>query len=104
MVDRFGFPHLEVTVVDLKKIATMFKKAEHVKIKDHKELLDALCDNIQTAASVAHCAKLDLLGGMNEVMQSNFSKFTDGEPIFDENRKIKKGTDYFRPNLEPFVK
>ena len=41
---------------------------------------------------------------MDEVNDSNFSKFEDGQPIFDANRKIIKGSGYRKPNLEPFLK
>ena len=65
-------------------------------------LLDALCDQIVTAVGVAHMCKFDVLGGMMEVNRSNFSKFVDGAPQFN-NGKIAKGPEYSPPNLAPFV-
>jgi len=42
-------------------------------------------------------------GAMLEVNASNFSKFVDGEPVFNEDRKIMKGPDYFKPDLKKFL-
>ena len=66
--------------------------------------LDALCDQTVTAAGCAHMSKMDIVGAMLEVNRSNYSKFdADGNPIFDENLKVKKGPNYTKPNLAPFV-
>lgn len=74
--------------------------SKHRKIK----LLDALCDQVVTAAGVAEFMGMDFEGGLNEVNASNWSKFNeDGRPDLDENGKIKKGPHCFKPNLEKFV-
>lgn len=67
------------------------------------ELLDSLADQIVTAVGVAHMMGFDILGALEEVNRSNFSKFEDGKPVFDANGKITKGKDYVKPNLEHFV-
>lgn len=73
-------------------------------VKDRTEFLDGLADTVVTAQATAHAAGMDLPGALDEVNKSNFSKFVDGEPIFIEGtRKIGKGPNYFKPNLEPFV-
>ena len=46
---------------------------------------------------------MDPVGGLAEVNESNWSKFVDGEPQFDENKKIKNGPNYRKPDLSPFV-
>ena len=46
----------------------------------------------------------DIIGALNEVNNSNWSKFENGKAIFDGNGKIKKGTNYFKPNLIKFIK
>jgi hypothetical protein len=72
--------------------------------KDREEYLDALCDQIVTATGCAHMSDLDILGGMFEVNGSNFSKFDDaGEPIFDGNRKVRKGANYRKADLSAYV-
>lgn len=72
-------------------------------IIDRKKLLDALCDQIVTAVGVGHMFNLDVVGAMDEVNRSNYSKFVDGRAIFDENGKIKKGPNYSKAVLEPFI-
>lgn len=67
---------------------------------DAPELLDALCDQQVTGVGVAHMLGMDIELGMQKVNASNWSKFdADGNPIFDANGKIKKGPDYFQPDL-----
>ncbi len=85
------------------------KASDHVSylafmsVEDKVELLDSLVDQIVTAAGVAHHLGFDLLGALDEVNRSNFSKFEDGKPVFDENGKIAKGKDYSKPNLLPYI-
>lgn len=67
-------------------------------------LLDALCDQMVTAVGIAHMFDLDIEGGLQEVANSNDSKFdVNGSPIFNESRKIMKGPNYFAPDLSKFV-
>ena len=67
------------------------------------ELLDSLCDQIVTAIGVAHMLGMDIDGALNEVNKSNHSKFENGKAVFDENGKIRKGKDYFPPDLAKFI-
>ena len=64
------------------------------------ELLDALCDQIVTATGVGYMLSMNLPMALEEVNASNYSKFVNGEPIFNENKKIMKGPNYFKPSLE----
>jgi predicted HAD superfamily Cof-like phosphohydrolase len=66
---------------------------------DRKEMLDALCDQIVTATGVAHMLNMDITTALARVNDSNWSKFVDGKPVFDENGKIKKGPAYQKPDL-----
>lgn len=67
------------------------------------DILDGLCDTIVTAVGVAHMFDMDIMGAMSEVNRSNFSKFVDGKPVFNEQGKISKPATYSEPNLEKFV-
>ena len=69
-------------------------------IESKVELLDALCDQIVTATGVGHMMSMRLPAALEEVNASNYSKFVNGEPIFNENNKIMKGPNYFKPSLE----
>lgn len=64
------------------------------------DLLDALCDQIVTATGVGCMLGMKLPDALDEVNKSNYSKFVNGEPIFNENKKIIKGPSYFKPSLE----
>lgn len=70
---------------------------------DKKELLDSLCDQIVTAIGVAHMFGFDIVGALAEVNRSNFSKFVDGKPVFNEQGKISKPNSYSPPSLEQFL-
>lgn len=80
-----------------------FLKAQKSYI-DEVELLDSLCDQIVTVIGVGYMMGFDIQGALNEVIRSNDSKMTDGKFEFDDNGKIMKGADYFKPDLTPFVK
>lgn len=90
----------------LKALADWLKSAENlVTIPEHlrKDMLDSICDQIVTATGVAHMQGFDVLGAMNEVNDSNWSKFVLGQPVFDANQKIQKGPNYRKAELEPFL-
>lgn len=70
---------------------------------DRLELLDAMCDQIVTAVGVAHMFGLDITGALAEVDRSNWSKFVDGKPAFNEHGKISKPPTYSPPDLRGFV-
>lgn len=107
------YSHDVTTQVLLREAERAIKAlAEHVKGKENllilpdtaqPPFLDALCDQIVTAVGVAHMCHMDVLGAQNEVNRSNWSKFVDGKPIFDENGKIMKGYKYTEANVSPFT-
>ena len=70
---------------------------------DKTELLDALCDQIITAIGVAHMFGMNIEGALTEINRSNWSKFVNEAPVFDENGKITKGPDYTPPDLTEFL-
>jgi len=71
--------------------------------KEKVKLLDSLCDQIVTAIGVAHMLGMDIEGALDEVNKSNHSKFEGGKAVLDENGKIRKGKDYFPPDLAKFI-
>lgn len=70
---------------------------------DRAEALDAICDQIVTGTGTAYMLGMDVVGAMNEVNRSNYSKFVDGKAIFNEQGKIAKGPDYTKPDLAPYI-
>lgn len=103
-----GFEHLE-QVIDvawgnLSTLADFLKSGEmEVEPESKINLLDSICDQQVTGIGVAHMLGMDIDGAMAEVNQSNWSKFVDGKPVFNEQGKIAKGADYKAPELERFV-
>lgn len=74
-----------------------------IEINNSLEFLDSLNDQVVTAVGTAKFAGYDFLGSIKEVNDSNYSKFVDGKAVFNEQGKIAKGPDYFKPNLKPFL-
>ena len=70
---------------------------------DRANFLDALADQVVTAAGVAHCAGMDMTEACKRVNKSNWSKFVDGQPVFTEAGKIAKGPNYAPPDLRGLV-
>ena len=79
-----------------------FKEA--IDKKDIKEVADALTDILYVTYGAGHAFGIDLDKCFEEVQNSNMSKLgNDGKPIYNENGKVMKGPNYFKPNLSKFV-
>lgn len=76
---------------------------EKIEINKPVELLDALSDQVVTATGVAYFSKFKFDEALSEVNKSNYSKFENGKPVLNENGKIIKGKDYFKPELKDYV-
>jgi predicted HAD superfamily Cof-like phosphohydrolase len=75
-----------------------------IRPKDRVAFLDSLCDQFVTAIGTGHMLGMEMSGAIDDVNDSNLSKFDDtGDPIFDENQKVIKGPNYRAPQLERFV-
>ena len=78
---------------------------EAIENKDIIEVADALTDILYVTYGAGHAFGIDLDKCFDEVQRSNMSKLDEnGKPIFDEFGKVLKGPNYFKPNLEKFVK
>ena len=75
---------------------------------DHKDLLevaDALTDILYVTYGAGHAFGINLDKCFNEVQKSNMSKLDEnGKPIYNESGKVMKGPNYFKPNLDKFIK
>lgn len=104
MLESMGTPEINLIASGFHEFADVFKRKECGNLViDRKALLDALADQIVTATGVAHMFGLDIVGALNEVNRSNYSKFVDGKAVFNENGKIAKGPNYSKPVLDPFI-
>mgnify|MGYP001246640700 FL=1 len=80
-----------------------FKQA--LENKDLLEVADALTDILYVTYGAGHAFGIDLDACFDEVQNSNMSKLgLDGNPIFNEQGKVMKGPNYFKPDLSKFIK
>lgn len=99
-VDKLGD-----ALIALHELAQLMKTDEKAIDTSHnmEGLLDSLADQIVTATGVGTFLGMNVPGALAEVNRSNYSKFEDGEPIFNENKKVMKGKDYTPPDLTSFI-
>lgn len=92
--------------VALKALGDMLKATEHtitVEPKDRQEFFDGILDQIVTGSGVGQHCGFPVVEALDEVNASNFSKFVDGRALVNEQGKIMKGPDYFKPDLAQFI-
>ena len=78
--------------------------SEAMKNKDLLEVADALTDILYVTYGAGHAFGIDLDKCFDEVQNSNMSKLDEnGKPIYNENGKVMKGPNYFKPDLSKFV-
>ena len=78
---------------------------EAINKKDLQETIDALTDILYVTYGAGHAFGVNLDKCFEEVQNSNMSKLgDDGKPIFNKNGKVMKGPNYFKPNLNQFLK
>ncbi len=72
---------------------------------DLLETADALTDILYVTYGAGHAFGIDLDACFQEVQNSNMSKLGEnGKPIFNDQGKVMKGPNYFKPNLSKFIK
>ena len=79
-----------------------FDKA--IKEKNLKDIADSLTDILYVTYGAGHAFGIDLDKCFEEVQRSNMSKLgSDGKPIYNNNGKVMKGPNYFKPDLSKFI-
>ena len=74
---------------------------EAIDNKDLVEIADALTDILYVTYGAGHAFGLDLDACFREVQRSNMSKLgEDGKPIYREDGKVLKGSNYSEPDLK----
>ena len=77
---------------------------EAIEQKNIIEIADALTDILYVTYGAGHAFGINLDKCFNEVQESNMSKLgEDQKPIYNENGKVMKGPNYFKPDLSKFV-
>ena len=73
--------------------------------KNLVDVADALTDILYVTYGAGHAFGINLDKCFDEVQASNMSKLgNDGKPIYNEEGKVMKGSNYFKPNLSKFIK
>ena len=103
--EKASFPNDKITALRYDLIR---EELEELKValnnKDIKEVADALTDILYVTYGAGHAFGIDLDKCFEEVQNSNMSKLDkNGKPIYNENGKVMKGPNYFKPNLEKFL-
>ncbi|RPF73778.1 MAG: phosphoribosyl-ATP diphosphatase [Rickettsiales bacterium TMED289] len=69
-----------------------------------KEVADALTDILYVTYGAGHAFGINLDQCFDEVQNSNMSKLgNDGKPIYNDQGKVMKGPNYFKPDLNKFI-
>ena len=103
--EKASFPNDKITSLryDLIK-EELDELKEAIDNRDLKEVADALTDILYVTYGAGHAFGINLDKCFEEVQNSNMSKLgSDGKPIYNENGKVMKGPNYFKPNLTKFV-
>ena len=73
--------------------------------KNLTEVADALTDILYVTYGAGHAFGINLDDCFQEVQNSNMSKLgNDGKPIYNDQGKVMKGPNYFKPDLSKFIK
>ena len=97
--DKINKLRVDLIEEELKELKDAISK------KDLQETIDALTDILYVTYGAGHAFGVNLDKCFEEVQNSNMSKLgDDGKPIFNENGKVMKGPNYFKPNLNQFLK
>jgi len=102
---KAGFPNDKIVSLRLDLIKEELSELkEAIEKKNIKEVADALADILYVTYGAGHAFGINLDKCFEEVQNSNMSKLgSDGRPIYNENGKVMKGPDYFKPDLSKFV-
>ena len=100
-----SFPNEKIIKLRLGLIKEELLELEDaIQKKNITEVADALTDILYVTYGAGHAFGVNLDKCFEEVQSSNMSKLgLDGKPIYNENGKVMKGPNYFKPNLSKFV-
>ena len=104
--NKAEFPNEKITKLRYDLIREELDElGQAIKDNDIKEVADALTDILYVTYGAGHAFGIDLDKCFEEVQSSNMSKLDiNGKPIYNENGKVMKGPNYFKPDLSKFIK
>ena len=103
--EKASFPDDKITSLRYELIQEELDELkEAIDRKDIKEVADALTDILYVTYGAGHAFGINLDKCFEEVQNSNMSKLgNDGKPIYNDDGKVMKGPNYFKPDLGKFV-
>ena len=103
--EKAGFPDEKIKSLRYALIEEELDELkEAMENKDIKEVADALTDILYVTYGAGHAFGINLDKCFQEVQNSNMSKLgSDGKPIYNDQGKVMKGPDYFKPDLGKYV-
>ena len=97
--DKINKLRLSLIKEELEELSDAMQK------KDLIEVADALTDILYVTYGAGHAFGINLDKCFGEVQNSNMSKLgKNGKPIYNEYGKVMKGPNYFKPDLNKFIK
>ena len=102
-------PSLSTDKINNLRLSLIKEELDELKNAIHKkdlvEVADALTDILYVTYGAGHAFGINLDKCFDEVQNSNMSKLDDnGRPIYNDNGKVMKGPNYFKPDLNKFIK
>ena len=103
--NKASFPNAKIQNLRIDLIdEELTELKDAIKNNDIVEVADALTDLLYVTYGAGHAFGIDLDKCFNEVQSSNMSKLDQsGKPIFNDNGKVLKGPNYFKPNLKKII-
>ena len=103
--NKASFPNVKIQNLRIDLIEEeLTELKDAIKNNDLVEVADALTGLLYVTYGAGHAFGIDLDKCFNEVQSSNMSKLDQsGKPIFNENGKVLKGPNYFKPNLKKVI-
>ena len=93
--------NLRISLID-EELRELKKAREE---KNLEEVIDALTDILYVTYGAGHAFGVNLDESFDEVQRSNMSKLDKNKkPIYNDEGKVMKGPNYFKPDLSKFVK
>ena len=103
--DKATFPNEKIVELRYDLILEELNELkEAINEKNLKEVADALTDILYVTYGAGHAFGINLDKCFEEVQKSNMSKLdNNGKPIYNDQGKVMKGPNYFKPNLNKFI-
>ena len=103
--EKAAFPNAKIISLRYDLIKEELEELkEAIDNRDIKEVADALTDILYVTYGAGHAFGINLDKCFEEVQNSNMSKLgLDGKPIYNNNGKVMKGPNYFKPDLSKLI-